>query len=493
MQKRLAYTSAIALSIGAALTLVLLLGGVATTVAQVDPSASFTSGSDLPGENTSYRITFTANSDYSPVLDDLAIELEDFGMPGSVATSAIAISLNGGQPTNPVSVSVDGEELILALPDFDPSTEAMDGIVTGDVVAVAIRASAGISNPTEGGSYRAEISGPGEDMETGRLTIRWLVELNRGTGVAGDVVTATGKGFKNGTTLIFFLDSDANGGFDSGESTLCSALVNGQHTGSCSFVVESPPFSPGNNFVNGVDGRGNLATSATDARQRFVLQQSTQPTPTPAPTPGATPAPAPTAIPTPVPAATPSPAPIPSATPAPQLPGGRLPPQVFVGTARLDNSPVMEGTAINAYNGTKLVGATTATAGGKFSIHTHQSSGEITFTVGNSPARERWHSWSSGEITSGFHLTAITGAQFQVTPMLLFRNNPDLVRVFTFDNTTKQWKFYAPSVPEFSDLEEFNPGQAYLFLVSRDTTVLMNGREHSLTCKGANCWNQIVW
>jgi len=462
-------------------------------MAQSGSQASFTSGSDLPGENTSYRITFTANSDFAPGIDDLEIELEDFGVPGSIATTAIAISLNTDPGTNPASVAIDDEELILVLPDFDPDIEGLDGINAGDVVAVVIKASAGITNPSEGGGYRAEISGPGVDMETGQLSIRRVVELDRGAGVAGDVVTATGKGFKNGITLTFFLDSNANGTFDSGESTLCSALVNGQDTGSCSFEVESPPFSPGNNFVNGVDGRGSLATTATDARQRFLLQRPTLPTPVPTPTPWPTATPSSTPGPAPTVTPTNSAAPTPSSTFPPQLPGGRLPPHVFVGTARLDNSPVTEGTAINAYNGTRLVGATTASSGGKYSIHSHQSSGTITFTVANSPASESWNSWSSGEITSGFRLTASSVAESRVTPALLFRTNPDLVRVFTFDNTTKLWEFYAPAFAEFSDLQEFNPGQAYLFMVSRDITVSMNGRNHSLTCASGNCWNQIVW
>ena len=159
----------------------------------------------------------------------------------------------------------------------------------------------------------------------------------------------------------------------------------------------------------------------------------------------------------------------------------------------MDGFLVSEGTTINAYNGNKLVGATTATSGGKFSIHTHPSNGAITFIVDKSPARESWNQWSSGQITPDFHLTATSESQFQVTPALLFQTNPDLVRVFTFDNTTKQWQFYAPSVAEFSDLEVFTPGQAYLFLVSRDITVSMNGTERDLTCEAGNCWNQIVW
>ena len=152
-----------------------------------------------------------------------------------------------------------------------------------------------------------------------------------------------------------------------------------------------------------------------------------------------------------------------------------------------------EGTPINAYAGTKLVGATTATADGHFSIHTHRSEDAITFTVADSPAREDWTQWESGKITRGFQLTASSAARFEDTAASLFQANPDLVRVFSFDNNSKKWSHYDPTIGDFSDLDKFVPGQTYLFLVSHTTRVLMNGTERQLSCAGDNCWNQIVW
>ena len=113
--------------------------------------------------------------------------------------------------------------------------------------------------------------------------------------------------------------------------------------------------------------------------------------------------------------------------------------------------------------------------------------------MADSPAREDWTQWESGEITRGFYLTASSETRFDDRAANLFQANPDLVRVFSFDNNSKKWYLYDPTIGDFSDLNRFVEGQTYLFLVSRSTRVLMNGTERHLSCVGGNCWNQIVW
>ncbi len=195
--------------------------------------------------------------------------------------------------------------------------------------------------------------------------------------------------------------------------------------------------------------------------------------------------------PTPTPPPTPTGPPLP--TPAPQLSAGSIPPHVFIGSARLDGNSVSEGTTINAYDGTTLVGATTATPGGRFNIHTLQSASTITFKVAGRPAGETWSTWLSGNVTRNFHLNASSTIQIEDTPASVFQKYPGLVRVFSFDNDSKKWSLYDPTIGDFSDLNRFVKGQTYLFLVSRTTRVLMNSTERHLSCAGGNCWNQIVW
>ena len=233
-----------------------------------------------PGAIAQYTITFTATADYAPGSDNLVIKLEDFGFPGSINPSAIVISPDGSNAANPQSVTVDGDKLILALPDFDPTTEATDAdadkINSGESVTVSILQSAYILTPTEGGSYPAVISGPGADLTTLTVAIHRMIKLSVQEGTRGYLVTATGRGFKHGTYMAFFLDSDTDGILDSDEFGICHvAQVSSYGTGSCDFNVKSPPFRRGGNFVGAVDERGQTTTTfARHNDQMFVLHHS---------------------------------------------------------------------------------------------------------------------------------------------------------------------------------------------------------------------------
>jgi hypothetical protein len=75
-----------------------------------------------------------------------------------------------------------------------------------------------------------------------------------------------------------------------------------------------------------------------------------------------------------------------------------------------------------------------------------------------------------------------------------------LVRVFHFNNNTKEWSFFDPR-PEFeqaSTLDQFMEGQPYWIRVEADQTVQLGGQQRNLTCVNPgtpqeDCWNLIVW
>ena len=76
----------------------------------------------------------------------------------------------------------------------------------------------------------------------------------------------------------------------------------------------------------------------------------------------------------------------------------------------------------------------------------------------------------------------------------------NLVRVFHFNNNTKEWTFFDPR-PEFSEassLEQFVEGQPYWVRVDENQTVELGGEQRNLTCVNPgtpqeDCWNLIVW
>lgn len=259
-------------------------------VTRVSPQtgSSFTATTDEPGAVAQYTITFTATADYAPGRDNLVIKLRRFNEyrfhfnRDDIKPSTISIKPEGSNSANPQAVDWNGSTMTITLPDFDPTTEATDAdadqINSGESVTVTIQKHWLIRNPTECGDYPAVISGPGPDLTTAALTIRCVVELSAQEGPRGTRVTATGTGFKNSTTLSFFLDSDIDGALDSGEFLLCTvAQVGPDDIGSCDFTVNDPSsliFLPGDNFINAVDGRGQYAGTTRHSDQKFVLRPS---------------------------------------------------------------------------------------------------------------------------------------------------------------------------------------------------------------------------
>ncbi len=174
-----------------------------------------------PGKNTRYEIEFAIPNPTNTLINDLVIELPDYGVPASMSTSSVTITA-GGYTFTPEDVSTDGEEIFISIGDV---TEDTGGRQTGGVytlggtnhsMLVVFRQSAGITNPTGEGTYFAKIifgtnkweydeEDPPNFPNLEDLVPR-KVSLDEDEGGLGDVITATGKGYKDGTTLTVFVD-----------------------------------------------------------------------------------------------------------------------------------------------------------------------------------------------------------------------------------------------------------------------------------------------
>ena len=318
--------------------------------ATVEGLPSFVADSQDPGSNTRYTVEFAIGEEVNTLIHDLVIEFhEDYSVPSAIGTSAVTITTGPYTVDDdnevyytftPEDVSVDGEEIFISIGDITEDDNdgvyvvgKSDGVVTMEVV---FRQAAGISNPTENGGYFLAAISFGDvvsesydedaEMPEGlEESVPLKISLDEEDGGLGTVVTATGKGYKNGTTLTVFLDrletvmwdddddsttdmvpldpddkaayemtddalwlpdddvmdSDGNlmapsRSLDLGEDVLCvDSRIGGDDQGSCEFTVTHPTFSAGLNYVNAVDGRDNY----DDSPDTFLLEQSIQASP----------------------------------------------------------------------------------------------------------------------------------------------------------------------------------------------------------------------
>ena len=253
----------------------------------------FIADSSTGGSVARYQFDFNIPDPTNTLIHDLVIELEDFTVPSSIRTASVTIT-SGGYTFTPEDVAVDGEEIFISIGDVteDVGTGGTSETVRGGVytvggadgnMTVVLRKSAGISNPTEAGGFPAVITFDELKITTPEVAVVRKVSLDEEDGGLGDVITATGKGFKDGTTLTVFLDQLAdhdddsdtpmtrNRKLDLGEDVLCVVpKIGGNDAGSCEFTITHPTFSGGPNYINAVDGRSNTALES----DMFTLKAS---------------------------------------------------------------------------------------------------------------------------------------------------------------------------------------------------------------------------
>ena len=302
------------------------------------PEATVRPSTLKPGVPSQYVVQFTTDKKLDSVSDGIVMTLHaDIRAPRAVNPLSVLIradAVTEGTPNRTGrAIAIDLSEaddhrrptaLTIYFGDLDPDTPGPQNIAAGAQVTVTITQQAGLTNPTEGGSFDWIIhttkdatplaaghpspgvrqafgespAATGEPPEGGilpGLLVARQVELSDEIAGRGDEIVAIGRGFKNDTTLTFWRDGNGNGRRDTGEIDLCRVLVEGNDIATCSFTVSSPPFAPGQgsgcdtvrarpdsatdpepvvncNLVNAVDGRNNASSVVLELEDDTPVQ-----------------------------------------------------------------------------------------------------------------------------------------------------------------------------------------------------------------------------
>ena len=189
----------------------------------------FTQDSNDPGDSTNFTVAFRLGADdaVNTRRNDLVIEFhEDYGVPSTIRNTSVAITtdieLTGDSDREitftPEDITVDGEKILISVGDVDERDNMSEYDFTGsEKLIVHFRQSAGITTPTEFGGYnlvgvtfgdyKVEYDDDAETPAEFATNIVRKISRDEEDGGLGKVVTATGKGYKNGTSLTVFLDS----------------------------------------------------------------------------------------------------------------------------------------------------------------------------------------------------------------------------------------------------------------------------------------------
>ena len=251
-----------------------------------------------PGANAQYQISFMTGLALTANVDTIRFNIDSsIGVPSSVGKDSVIISASDvtitgtdsdGDPTSqnvggqaislsfdPIYRPVPGEEgrdyYTIRVPDMDPRDDTVGNIDEGATVTVTFLPSAGLTNATEKGGDDIQVSTSRQREETIKgaddpdgsvVNTPLMLTIDDKADNRNKPLTVSGKGFRNGTTAIVYLDKDGDGERGGSDVDLVSVIVGSNDTFEATFNVTVPPFVPGmgdaddNNLnrINAVDG-----------------------------------------------------------------------------------------------------------------------------------------------------------------------------------------------------------------------------------------------
>ena len=199
-----------------------------TTDPTVQPKATTKT---TPGSNQS--LTLEADVDFTST-DSITVNLEDFGVPSSIAPAQISMDVVGGDAesttgtgANPSDVEVDGTKVTLVGPYETGGNNPVNLAAQGtSITKIVFRRAAGITLPIRDGDYDIKVSTSStpEDEGDGRenlVTVSREITVSPSSGTRGTEVTISGKGFTDGTADIMIGDDyTINADVDDGAFTV---------------------------------------------------------------------------------------------------------------------------------------------------------------------------------------------------------------------------------------------------------------------------------
>ena len=158
--------------------------------------------STTPGKNESLVLKSTIAHDNT---EDIIVKLDKFGVPSSIDTSDVRISLTGGSADSgfPSDIEVDGTTVTLVGPVVDGDGENV-GSDDHTGATITFRRGAGITLPIrpddeEGYDIKVESEDEDDDGVVNRVVVAREVTVKPDSGKRGTEITITAKGFTDNT------------------------------------------------------------------------------------------------------------------------------------------------------------------------------------------------------------------------------------------------------------------------------------------------------
>ena len=174
---------------------------VAEPVTPPTPVDPISLSSQEPGAAVQITINASTATAIAPN-QDIRVDLGAFSVPSTIADAAIQISSDGynGIPSN---VVVTGKKVTMTVPNVKANGDAQEASVRGDY-SIRIKQSAGVTNAASGGSKTVEWveNFPGGAEKDADVTINRVIKLSKTSGTRGTMITATFKGFANGSATV---------------------------------------------------------------------------------------------------------------------------------------------------------------------------------------------------------------------------------------------------------------------------------------------------